>query len=192
MSPAEQLQVDNSAGAVRKWVDSFVVDLNLCPFARRELTHNRVRFAVTAASSEIQLLAALQTELELLNNDSSIATTLLIHPNLLQDFYHYNQFLDQADNLLLQMNLEGVYQIASFHPHYQFDGSDADDAQNYTNRSPYPLLHLLREISIERAIAGFADIDQVPVRNLALMNEMGRTRLQQLWLACFTANEIQD
>ena len=186
MSPADQLQVDNIAGSVRNWVDSFVVDMNLCPFAKRELTNKRVRFSVTEASNEVQLLTALQAELELLNNDSSVETTLLIHPNLLRDFCHYNQFLDQADSLLLQINLEGVYQIASFHPHYQFDGSSADDAQNYTNRSPYPLLHLLRETSIERAIAAVTDIEQVPVRNTALMNKMGQSRLHQLWLACFT------
>jgi hypothetical protein len=162
-----------------------VVGLNLCPFAKRELVNDRVRFAVTDSTTEEQLLAALQAELELLNNDANIETTLLIHAYVLQDFYDYNQFLNVADELLLQMNLDGVYQVASFHPHYQFGGTAPDDAENYTNRSPYPMLHLIREESLERAIAGYPDVDQVPERNIALMNRLGQEKLQALLQACF-------
>jgi hypothetical protein len=162
-----------------------VVGLNLCPFAKRELVNDRVRFAVTDSTTEEQLLAALQAELELLNNDANIETTLLIHADVLQDFYDYNQFLNVADELLLQMNLDGVYQVASFHPHYQFGGTARDDAENYTNRSPYPMLHLIREESLERAIAGYPDVDQVPERNIALMNRLGQEKLQALLQACF-------
>jgi len=170
--------------AVRRWVESVVVNLNLCPFAQRELSSDRVRFIATEASDEEQLLIALEAELELLNRDPSIETTLLIHPEVLQDFYDYNEFLGLADGLLQQMNLEGVYQVASFHPNYQFGGTDPADAENYTNRSPYPLLHLIREESLERAIADYPDIDQVPVRNVELMNEIGADKLKALLKSC--------
>ena len=166
--------------SVQHWVKSFVVELNLCPFAKRELMNNRIRFALTTAQSEKELLIALRTEFELLNHDTSIETTLLIHAEVLQDFDSYNQFLNVADQLLRTMNLEGVYQIASFHPHYQFDGTSRDDAENYTNRSPHPLLHLLREESLTQAIANTPDIDQVPIRNIEQMNRIGKDRLHAL------------
>lgn len=166
--------------AIRLWVQRLVVDMNLCPFAKRELVKGRVRFAVTAATTEAQLLAALRAELERLRSDPSIETTLLIHPQVLQDFHDYNQFLDATDGLLVDMQLDGICQIASFHPHYQFAGTTADDAENYTNRTPYPLLHLLREDSLERAIASYPDVDGIPERNIALMQRLGRDALQQL------------
>ena len=167
--------------AVRQWVNTFVVGMNLCPFARYEMVNNRVRFATTRAITEEQLLMSLQDELELLGSDPSTETTLLIHPGVLQDFYDYNQFLSFADKLLLDMGLEGIYQVASFHPDYQFGGTNPDDAENYTNRSPYPLLHLIREASLERAIAAYSDVDQIPVRNVALMNSMGPGKLRELF-----------
>lgn len=179
------MEEDRVIASVRQWVESVVVDLNLCPFAKRELVKNRVRFVVTEATTEEQLLMALEAELELLNSDPSVETTLLIHPKVLQDFYDYNQFLSYADGLLVQMKLEGVYQIASFHPNYQFGGTDADDVENYTNRSPYPVLHLIREESLERAIDDFPDADQIPARNIELMNSLGIDHLQALLQACF-------
>ena len=170
--------------AVRQWVETLVVGMNLCPFAKRELVKNRVRFITTAATTAEQLLHALQAELELLNTDPSIETTLLIHAQVLQDFYDFNDFLDDADNVLVDMGLEGVYQIASFHPDYQFGGTAPDDAENYTNRSPYPILHLIREASLERVIADYPDVDDIPERNIALMNELGRDKLQVLLQSC--------
>jgi hypothetical protein len=174
---------------VRHWVESLVVGLNLCPFAKRELVKNRVRFSVTAAVTEEQLLLDLQAELELLNSDETVETTLLIHPKALQDFYDYNQFLSYADSLLAQMGLNGVYQIASFHPHYQFGGTEPDDVENYTNRSPYPMLHLIREESLERGIANYPDSDHIPERNIELLNSLGRDKMQALLQACFNDAE---
>lgn len=168
--------------SVRQWVESFVVELNLCPFAKRELVNNRIRFVVKNVETEELLLTELQTELELLNNDLSIETTLLIHPQILQNFYNYNQFLSFTDSLLVEMNLEGVYQIASFHPDYQFGGTDPDDVENYTNRSPYPMLHLLREDSLEKAIANYPDVDQIPTRNIELMNSLGSDKVKMILL----------
>jgi hypothetical protein len=177
------------AEPVRQWVETVVVDLNLCPFAKRELVKNRVRFTVTQAKTEEQLLIALQTELELLSREPSIETTLLIHPDVLHDFYDYNQFLSYADGLLLQMKMEGVYQIASFHPDYQFAGTESADAENYTNRSPYPMMHLIREESLERAIAAYEDVDKIPLRNTELMNTLGKDKLRKLLQACFDGSK---
>jgi len=166
---------------VRQWVETFVVGMNLCPFAKRELVKGKVRFATTTSTTQEQLLIALQAELELLCNDPDVETTLLIHPDLLQDFDDYNQFLGYADSLLVEMELEGVYQIASFHPSYQFAGTQPDDAENYTNRSPYPMLHLLREASLDRAIKDYPDVEQIPARNIVIMNDMGQVNLQALF-----------
>ena len=125
----------------------------------------------------------------MLNKDESIETTLLIHPRVLQEFYHYNQFLNAADGLLVQMDLSGVFQIASFHPDYQFGGTQPDDVENFTNKSPYPLLHLIREDSLERAIAQYPDSDQIPERNITLLNSLGRNKVQTLLLSCFEKTE---
>ncbi len=181
------MQENEIVGPVRQWVETVVVNMNLCPFAKRELLKKRVRFAVTEAITKGQLLIALQAELELLDGEPSVETTLLIHPQVLQDFYDYNQFLSYADNLLVELKLEGVYQVASFHPHYQFGGTDADDVENYTNRSPYPLLHILREDSLERVITDTADVAQIPAHNIELMNSLGRDKLAALMQACFNA-----
>jgi len=174
---------DTAAAVVRQWLESLVIELNLCPFAGRELRNDRVRFAVTGATTEDELLIALRTELELLDANTSIETTLLIHPEVLCDFADYNQFLDAADSLLRYMEVEGIYQVASFHPDYQFGGTEPNDVENYTNRAPYPLLHILREASLERAIAEFPDVEQIPERNITLMNSMGAEQLQRLWQA---------
>lgn len=178
---------DSVVRAVRQWVDSVVVGLNLCPFAKRELVNKRVRFSQAEATTEEQLLVALEAELELLNDDPSIETTLLIHAKVLQDFSDYNQFLNLADGLLAEMKLDGVYQVASFHPDYQFGGTDPSDAENYTNRSPYPLLHIIREESLERVIADYPNVEQIPARNIELMNELGSDKMAEIMRSCFDA-----
>lgn len=170
---------------VRHWVETVVVGLNLCPFARRELVRNRVRFTVSEAETEEQLLADLLAELELLTNDEALETTLLIHPGVLQDFFDYNQFLNHVDRLLVRMGLEGVYQVASFHPAYQFAGTRSDDVENYTNRSPYPMLHVIREDSLERAIAGYPDAERIPQRNVELLDSLGLEKMQALLRDCY-------
>ena len=174
-----------AAKAVQHWVETVAVDLNLCPFAKQELINNRVRFQVSDATTSEQLLLDMSEELIFLNLTSQIETSLLIHPDVLQDFHDYNQFLDSADLLLQEMNLEGDYQIASFHPDYQFAETQQDDAANYTNRAPYPLLHIIREKSLERAIAHYPDPDGIPRRNIALLNQLGKHKMQALLQACF-------
>lgn len=170
---------------VRAWLETVVIALNLCPFARRAFVQQRVRFTVSAAADEAALLKALQDELLRLHDDRSVETTLLIHPHVLQGFYAYNQFLDLADELLNAMALDGVYQIASFHPDYQFVGTEPGDVENYSNRSPYPLLHLLREDSLDRAIADYPDTAKIPERNVALLEDRGASSMQDLLARCF-------
>jgi hypothetical protein len=170
--------------ATRQWVEDVVVGYNLCPFAKRELVKNRIRFTVTEAKNDDDLLQALHAELQRLGDEPEIETTLLIHPGVLQDFYAYNEFLDAADALLAYLELEGVYQIASFHPDYQFAETEPGAAENYTNRSPYPMLHLLREASLEAAIDSHPDVDGIPDRNIALMNELGAEKMRSILLGC--------
>ena len=165
---------------VRFWLQSFVIELNLCPFAKRELVKDRIRFSCTDVDSIEQLLVILRDELLRLENDLEIETTLLIHPQVLQDFDDYNQFLDLADTLLEQEGFEGVVQIASFHPDYRFADTAKDDAENFSNRSPYPILHLLREASVEREVANYPDVDKIPQRNIELLRSIGAAKLKSL------------
>lgn len=176
---------NNIETSVRNWLQTIVIDLNLCPFANRELLKNRIRFSVTEADTAEQLLFDLHAELQIMLREDEIETTLLIHPNVLSDFYEYNDFLEYADGLLQQMELEGIFQIASFHPQYQFAGTEPDDVENYTNRSPYPILHILREASLDLAIDSHPDISAVPARNTQLMREMGPEKMKALLRACF-------
>lgn len=165
--------------ASRQWLEEIVVGLNLCPFARRELVNNRVRFVVSEAASEDALLQVLQEELRFLEENPDTETTLLIHPGVLTDFDDYNDFLAAVDGLLELLELEGVFQVASFHPGYRFAGTGVEDAENYTNRSPFPLLHLLREASVERAIGSHPEPDAIPERNIALMEDLGAEEMRQ-------------
>lgn len=179
------MQKQQIIDVIRCWVERFVVAMNLCPFARREMERGRLRFSVTNAGDELQLLQVLQDELDLMNADSDIETTLLIHPSVLQNFGDYNQFLGHCEELLRVLDLEGVFQIASFHPQYQFAGSEPDDAENFSNRSPFPMLHILRESSVANAVDSHPDVDQVPQRNIAYLNDCGAEQLTSLWRSCF-------
>lgn len=170
---------DDVISEVRAWVREQVVGWNLCPFARRELVNETIRFRVSEAEDEEALLLALAEEIQFLDRQSDVETTLLIHPRILSRFDDYNEFLGLAEALLADMEREGVYQIASFHPQYQFAGTQPDDPENYTNRSPYPLLHLLREDSLSDAVDNHPDVQQIPVDNIALMNRMGVEKLRR-------------
>lgn len=165
---------------VERWLEATVIGLNLCPFAQREWLRQAVRVVSTPATTEVALLHALHTELNLLCEDSSVETTLLVHPKVLTDFLDYNDFLGIAEDMLTSLDLDGVIQIASFHPHYQFGGTSPADAENYTNRSPYPLLHLLREDSVARAVSAHPDAAGIPARNIELMNRLGATAMQKM------------
>ncbi len=170
--------------ATKKWLNSVVVDLNLCPFAKRELNNDKVRFVLSQVTTEKQLLDILLEELTLLHTDPNIETTLLIHPSVLNNFFDFNDFLFAANGLIAEQGFEGIFQLASFHPNYQFAGVDENEASNYTNRSPYPMLHILREASLTKAIDAYPDVDKIPERNIELMQDMGGDRLRLLLEAC--------
>jgi uncharacterized protein len=175
---------EQAIAQTRAWVDRAVIGLNLCPFAKAVQVKGQVRYAVCEATDAKTLLAMLQDEMRLLADTpaSELDTTLLIHPFVLDDFLDYNDFLDVADAALEAMELDGVLQVASFHPRYQFEGTDVDDVTNATNQSPYPTLHLLREDSIDRAVAAFAEpesIFEANMRTLETLGEEGWGRLQQ-------------
>jgi hypothetical protein len=159
----------------RAWVDRAVIGLNLCPFAKAPQVKDQVRYAVSDATDPAALLADLIRELERLA-EAPIArteTTLLIHPGVLQDFADYNDFLDVADATVDELHLDGVLQVASFHPQYQFDGTAPDDVDNATNRSPYPTLHLIREESIDRAVAAFPEAESIYETNIETLRKLG-------------------
>jgi hypothetical protein len=178
------LSEDQVISAVQQWLDAIVVGLNLCPFASTPLGKGAVRFAVTRVESEESLLHELAAELERLDRQPEIETTLLIHPGVLGSFEEYNQFLSLAEDLLVSLGYEGIYQIASFHPDYQFAGTDVNDAENFSNRSPYPLLHLLREASVEAATAGHPDPERIPERNIEILTGLGREKLEEMLAVC--------
>lgn len=167
-------------------MEQLVIGYNLCPFAKRELVRDRVRFFVSQAQDEEQLLVDLENELNLLDAEEGIETTLLITPQVLQDFFDFNQFLGRADQRVAQLKFKGVFQIANFHPDYQFGGTEPDDAENYTNKSPYPVLHLLREVSLDQAIENYPDAESIPDRNIEQLEQMGSDQLRRLLEDCFS------
>ena len=168
-------QDEKVVDATRRWVDAAVIGLNLCPFARAVVVADRVRYRVSSARDAQALGVDLAEELQLLaaTEPEEIETTLLVHPWVLKDFLEFNDFLQVAEAAVAELGLQGEIQVASFHPGYQFAGTQADDVENCTNRSPFPILHLLREASIERALASFPDPASIYERNIETMQRLG-------------------
>lgn len=168
--------------ATRRWISTVVIGLNLCPFARRVFSGELVRYVVAPATDPDTLLTDLANELATLTSAprDRIETTLLIHPHALTDFLDYNDFLGPADGLVDELGLRGVIQIASFHPQYQFAGTKPDAVENYTNRSPYPMLHLLREESVSEVNRDPAALANIPEQNIATLKALGRARLLEM------------
>lgn len=167
----------------RRWIEKAVIGLNLCPFARAVYVKNQVRIVVSRAKHLDAFLDELDAELDLLNNTPAeeTDTTLLVHPSLFPDFFVFNDFLNVVDDVVAEHELEGIIQVASFHPLFQFEGVEADDISNATNRSPYPMLHLLREDSVERAIASDAgDAEKIVERNIQTLRDLGEAGWKSL------------
>ena len=178
--------IDRVLAETRAWVERAVIGLRLCPFAPAPHAAGRVRYEVCAARDPHTLLLALASELTHLvaSPPERLETTLLIHPHVLNDFLDYNDFLGEADDLVHGLGLEGEIQIASFHPQYRFAGSASDDIANATNRSPYPMLQLLREESVERALAGIARPEAIFEANIATLERLGADGWQALQRQC--------
>lgn len=157
----------------RKWITEVVIGFNFCPFAARPVKHDAVHYSTSTSGTIHTALADLHTECRRLDNDPGIETSFLIFPYTFISFDEYLALLDQADAWLRRERYEGIYQVASFHPQYRFAGTGADDAANYTNRSPYPMLHLLREDSVEKALKSYPHPDGIPERNIRFAREKG-------------------
>ena len=158
-----------------RWLERAVIGLNLCPFAKAVHVKGQIRYVVSAATAPEALADDLQRELEFLAEASAelVDTTLLIHPQVLTDFLDFNDFLDVADGIVDELELDGILQVASFHPQFQFEGTEPDDITNYTNRAPYPTLHLLREDSVQRAVAAFPDELVIAETNIGTLEKLG-------------------
>jgi uncharacterized protein len=168
----------------RHWLEKAVIGLNLCPFAKAVYVKNQVRLVVSKARHADDLLEELDRELDLLvaTPATEIDTTLLIHPTLFEDFLDFNDFLEVAENVIDEHELDGVIQLASFHPKFQFDGTEIDDISNYTNRAPFAILHLLREDSVERAVEAFPEAEAIFEANIATLERLGLEGWKKLGL----------
>jgi uncharacterized protein len=177
------ITTDEIIAATRLWLERSVIGLNLCPFAESVYRTGRVRFRVSEQRSASALLDDFRSELRELQAADPLRceTTLLIHPWVLTDFIEYNHFLDVCESTIAELGLEGELQVASFHPQYQFAGTQSEDIENYTNRSPYPMLHLLREDSIERAVAAVPDTGEIYRRNIRTLRDLGHAGWRRLW-----------
>jgi hypothetical protein len=176
---------DDVLAATRRWLEQAVIGLNLCPFAKSVYVKDQVRLVVSRARHLDAFLDDLDRELELLKTTPAeqVDTTLLVHPMLFPEFLVFNDFLNVADDVLVEHELEGVIQIAPFHPNFVFEGEDEGDMSHFTNRSPFPTLHLIREDSLEKAIASFGDTDVIYERNIDVLRKLGPEGWRRLMTA---------
>ena len=166
------------------WLKSVIIHYNICPFAKAVVEKNAVHYCVDESLAMEENLQTLIDEAQRLDSDSGIETTLLIYARAFTGFDDFLDYLELANKLLAMQGYSGMYQLASFHPHYCFEGTNETDAANYTNRSPYPMLHLIREASIEKALAFFPNPENIPIRNIKLTQELGLEKMQTLLAAC--------
>lgn len=180
--------------ATQAWLERAVIGLNLCPFAKAVHVKNQIRYVVSRATTHEDLLGDLMRELEVLAEApvEKIDTTLLIHPDVLNDFLEYNDFLDVVDDALEDMELEDAVQVASFHPRYQFAETQPDDIENYTNRSPYPMLQLLRESSMVRAVEAYPEAEQIFEKNIATLKNLGHAGWNKLGIITSLPSSAPD
>lgn len=166
----------------KNWIESLVINLNLCPFAKLPFNKNTIRYVVEENEHTASLRRTFLSELLKINETPAekVETTLIIHPNCLRDFYDYLDFLEEANQLIDTSGMSGIIQVASFHPDYQFGGTQKNDVENYTNRSPFPMLHLLREDSIEKALAHYPNPAFIPERNIETMNNLGLEGIKKI------------
>lgn len=164
-----------------QWVQSFVIELNLCPFAKREIEKKSLTIHVCNATTMEQGLSFLMKNIVLLDTDTQTETTLILFPGLLDDFFDYLDFIDSAETALWTEGYEGIYQLASFHPDYCFADAAPNDVTHYTNRSPYPMVHVLREASLEKAISYYGNTDEIPENNKKRLRKLGLDEVKQYY-----------
>ncbi len=168
----------------KNWIREVVIGCNFCPFAAKEMKQDTIHYEVVTTTGIKAAREAFLAECQRLDNDESIATTLMIFPEAFPDFMGYLDLVDAVEKMLRQKGYEGIYQVASFHPLYQFAGTEPEDAANYTNRSIYPMLHILREAQIEKALLNFPDPQSIPERNVKFAHEKGRAYMKMLRDSC--------
>ena len=177
------LPASQALAQTQAWLEKAVIGLNLCPFAKAPHVKGQIRWVLSTATTPEALMAELVAELNFLAqaNPDEVETTLLVHPQVLGDFLDFNDFVHDAEEAVARLGLEGELQVASFHPQFQFGGTEADDISNYTNRSPFPTLHLIRESSIDRAVEAFPEAEDIYERNIETMESLGHTGWQRLF-----------
>ena len=180
--------MDKAERQIRAWLDSFVIGLDLCPFARPLQHSDSLRICISEAQTSVDHHHAFLQELDLLQtcSEDEVATTLLAFPYSLNAFNDFLDFVDSSQELVEAAGLEGLIQLANFHPLYQFEGTQADAAENFSNRSPYPIVHLLRENMLTRLLAEFPEPELIPRRNIATLEELGSDTLRRRWQKLFT------
>lgn len=169
----------------QKWLSTVIINHKFCPFAKREFDKGSIHYAVSDSMDLEAQLETVITHCTALDRDRERETSLLIFPNGLSEFEAYLDLLELATALLRDQGYEGIYQLASFHPQYKFDGAAEDDPSNYTNRSPYPMLHILREASVERALESFPNPENIPTRNIQVTQDLGLLMMKTLLKACY-------
>ena len=176
----------NYIGHTQNWLSTVVIDLGLCPFAKREFDAGRISYRVVETDDLQGQLQEIILECAAMEADREKETSLLIFPQGLSDFAAYLDMLALANALMAEQGYEGIYQLASFHPDYCFAESAIEDASQYTNRSPYPMVHVLREASVETALKNYANPEKIPDRNIKLTRELGAAAMQSLLTKCYT------
>jgi len=179
------MPTNNIIKQTEAWLTSFIINYNICPFAKREHDRSSIRYAVFKQNQLEHCLESVIKECQTLDTDKNIETTLLIFPNTFKCFDNYLDFISLAESLLIDQHYEGIYQLASFHPDYCFDGETLNDPANFTNRSPYPMVHLIRERSLEHALKSYPHPEKIPERNICLTRQLGLEKLQAILLKCY-------
>lgn len=169
----------------KSWLSSFIIHYNICPFAKHEYNRESIHYEVIESADLENCLKSVYLACIHLDTEIDTETSLIIFPTTFSDFDHYLDFLELAESLLYDQGYEGIYQLASFHPDYCFEGEKQNDPANYTNRSPYPMLHLIREISIEKALNTYPHPERIPERNIKLARQLGRESLQTILQKCY-------
>jgi len=172
---------------VKEWLENVVIGFNLCPFAKKPYLKNSVRIKVEGSALEDDIYLSLMKEMSILDakNVSELETTLLVIPNILSSFEDYNDFLFSVNELIKSIDREGVYQLASFHPEYQFADTEKNDVENFTNRSPYPIFHIIREDSLNHALESYPNSDAIPERNIKKMKSLNASELRHFFSWCY-------
>jgi len=168
----------------KNWLKTVIIAHNICPFAKREFDKESIHYEVIHSAEMEEQLQSLISNCQLLDSDKNLETSLLIFPKGLNDFDDYLDFLAMANALLEKQGYEGIYQLASFHPNYCFEGVEADDASNYTNRAPYPTLHLIREASLEKVLENYPEPEKIPQRNIEYTRQLGSQAMQNMLDKC--------